>query len=162
MNYKGVFMKSRIAKTFALFSFAMALAVTAAHAQSTSDIKFHIPFDSVAGKANLPAGDYTVRVESGTATKIIRIRNADGKYLFTTGFSMPTRSRELSAQGKLVFNRYGDQYFLSQVWQPGVSNGQALPRSGAEREVAKNAQIAKSREAEQGQKKEEVFIASQN
>lgn len=155
-------MKSRIVKIFALFSFALTFAVTAAHAQSTAPLKFHIPFDSVVGRTTLPAGDYTVRIEDGTASKTLRIRNADGKHLFATGFMMSLRSRQLPAQGKLVFNRYGNQYFLTQIWHPAIGAGQSLPKSRTEREVARNAQIAKSNGADQSLKQEEVLIASQN
>ena len=32
---------------------------------------------------------------------------------------------------KLVFHRYGDQYFLAQVWTEGNDRGSELPKSGA-------------------------------
>jgi hypothetical protein len=38
---------------------------------------------------------------------------------------------------KLVFNRYGSHYFLSQVWALGDSTGQLLKPSRAEREIAR-------------------------
>jgi hypothetical protein len=37
---------------------------------------------------------------------------------------------------KLVFHRYGSQYFLAQVWTEGNNRGQELPKSGRESEVA--------------------------
>jgi hypothetical protein len=43
------------------------------------------------------------------------------------------------SQGKLVFHRYGDEYFLSQIWQAGVNAGRELPKSRREIEVAANA-----------------------
>jgi hypothetical protein len=38
---------------------------------------------------------------------------------------------------KLVFNRYGDQYFLSKIWPGSSPAGRGLPKSRLEREVAK-------------------------
>ena len=41
----------------------------------------------------------------------------------------------LGTQGdtKLVFNRYGDQFFLSQVWMAGRTDGQELIKTRRER-----------------------------
>ena len=42
--------------------------------------------------------------------------------------------------GKLVFRRYGETYFLGEVWRPGYAQGRMLTPARAEREVAKAAQ----------------------
>jgi len=42
-------------------------------------------------------------------------------------------------RGKLVFKKYGDQYFLSQVWVGFSEAGQQLPASSLERQVASGA-----------------------
>ena len=39
----------------------------------------------------------------------------------------------------LVFNKYGDEYFLSQVWKPGINTGSELRKVRRELEVASNA-----------------------
>jgi hypothetical protein len=39
---------------------------------------------------------------------------------------------------KLVFNRYGDRYFLSQIWMNGATLGHQLPKSSREKEIAKD------------------------
>ena len=38
--------------------------------------------------------------------------------------------------GKLVFNRYGDQYFLSKIWTRSSDTGREFSKSRLEREVA--------------------------
>jgi hypothetical protein len=43
---------------------------------------------------------------------------------------------------KLVFNKYGDKYFLSSVWMPGRGVGNALPTSKTESETALRAALA--------------------
>jgi hypothetical protein len=40
-----------------------------------------------------------------------------------------------SEKGKLVFQRYGDQYFLREVWAANSETGQKCPKSKLEREV---------------------------
>ena len=50
-------------------------------------------------------------------------------------------ANEIQTQSKLVFNRYGDHYFLSQVWTAGNSRGRQLLKSGREREMAQVAKI---------------------
>jgi len=37
----------------------------------------------------------------------------------------------------LVFHRYGDQYFLVQVWAAGATTGRQFPQSKSERDVQK-------------------------
>ena len=43
--------------------------------------------------------------------------------------------------GKLVFNRYGDQYFLSKIWPPSSDTGRELTKSSLEREVAAQSRV---------------------
>jgi hypothetical protein len=43
-----------------------------------------------------------------------------------------------------VFHKYGNHYFLRQVWSPGQSEGYELPASKVERELAR---IEKARPA---------------
>ena len=42
-------------------------------------------------------------------------------------------------KGKLVFHRYGDQYFLSEVWPAGATTGRVIAKSRAESELEKKA-----------------------
>ena len=60
------------------------------------------------------------------------IRARDGKggaYLQT----MSVQTEENQTQTKVVFKRYGDEYFLSQVWISGRSTGRELRKSRQER-----------------------------
>ena len=41
-----------------------------------------------------------------------------------------------SKKTKLVFHRYGDQYFLAQIWTEGNNRGSELPKTEREPEVA--------------------------
>ncbi|HSE98746.1 MAG TPA: hypothetical protein VLD57_10830, partial [Blastocatellia bacterium] len=43
--------------------------------------------------------------------------------------------KSMQKTGKLVFHRYGDKYFLSQVWSPGLQVGRTVPASDIERSL---------------------------
>jgi hypothetical protein len=63
------------------------------------------------------------------------IRSSDDKVV--NGF-LPNvcESGKVPEVSKLVFHRYGSQYFLTQIWTAGNARGKELPESGREREVA--------------------------
>jgi hypothetical protein len=120
---------SMIAATLALFL----LPALAAQAQT---IKVSVPFDFSAGLTTLPAGDYVVS-KPGASQGVLQLRSDDGR---SSAFVLTSsaQSRSINEQSKLIFHRYGNQYFLSQVWAAGSGMGHQLHQSKAEREIAKN------------------------
>jgi hypothetical protein len=105
-----------------------------ASAQSASAQKLiaSIPFTFSVGKANLPAGRYTITVlNTASDRKILRIRSMDGRssaMIFTTGVT-----GNASDGAKLVFHRYGGRYFFAQTQMAGDPTSLAATRSKAER-----------------------------
>jgi hypothetical protein len=125
------------------------LAASAAIAQTKQgDVVADIPFPFVVARQTLPAGRYIVSPANADA---LGIHDANNRGTF-----VPTQSAQRSAKDnscKLVFHRYGDTYFLSEVWVAGNSNGRALFRSRAERELAESGKervIAEVRPASKG------------
>lgn len=53
-----------------------------------------------------------------------------------------------SQRGKVVFHRYGNRYFLSEVWIGGESTGRVCVQSRAEKrlQIAQNAPVATNTE----------------
>ena len=49
------------------------------------------------------------------------------------------RAGETQEKTRFVFHKYGDQYFLSQIWTPGGNSGRELLMPRLERALAKNA-----------------------
>jgi len=125
-------MKSR---TLVVFVVAAFLAVTAGYAQSSMTLVGKIPFEFRVGNSVLPAGDYQVIPTSAPRTLLIRCQDTNAAVI-----ALPNTAESLRApkDSKLVFNRYGDTYFLSQVWHGGINRGYQLPKSKTEREMAKN------------------------
>jgi len=119
----------------------MALTVMAATrvAQAQEPLAVNIPFDFVAGNQVLPAGEYSVQA-SGPGKTLILIDRKDSAASAIIN-SNAVVANEIQSQSKLVFDRYGDRYFLSQVWAAGNSRGRQLLKSGREKEMAQAAEI---------------------
>ena len=99
---------------------------------SPGDLMVDVPFAFMVAKQALPAGHYIVKAADDAH---VRIFNSQ-----TTGLYVSTHAalRTVSDGSKLVFHRYGDTYFLSEVWVSGNTIGRQLPRSRPEREAAEH------------------------
>ena len=101
----------------------------------TVNLKADVPFNFIIRGATLPAGEYTIKgMGDGSA---IAVRGASPK-ANTIVLSQRCTSRDAAKQSKLVFHRYGDRYFLSQVWIAGNDSGRELLKSPREMEVARD------------------------
>lgn len=118
----------------------LATFVTSAQAQSSSNrVTAQIPFDFSIGDRKLPAGKYSVgRVRQGADDAVLSVDDERGKSK-TVRTSIPVRALDLNENAKLIFHRYGDQYFLYQVWAAGTSTGRQFPKSHSEREAQNGA-----------------------
>ena len=96
-----------------------------AHAQAPV---FKVPFDFTVGNLVLPAGSYQVSYYAPRSA--IMIRSEDGRFhaLTTTYLANPSTSG-----GKVVFTKYGNQYFLHEVLCSALSMNVALPTSKLEK-----------------------------
>jgi len=129
-------MKTRALVMAAMMALAVLASTRVAQAQETTRV--NIPFDFVAGNTSLPAGEYLVETSGPTHTLLLIDRkDASTSALIITNAAV---SAEPQSESKLIFNRYGDRYFLSQVWTAGNSNGRQLLKSAREKEMeqAKN------------------------
>jgi len=118
------------------------LLVVNVHAQLPgTEIRASIPFDFTVRGRTLPAGEYSIsRIGDEPASLLIRnIRGRQENVMFDTE---PKDVRRLPRRNVLVFNRYGDSYFLEEVVTAGEETGRELTPSHAERtlrrEMAKN------------------------
>ena len=117
---------------FTLLGLGLLFATASAYAQTTA-LKANIPFNfSVAGKS-LPTGEYTIQ-SIGTSNRVLVLRGSNQSAKMVMANSC--ESARPSDKTKLVFHRYGDRYFLSQIWTAGNSSGAEFPQSRHEAEVA--------------------------
>jgi len=136
-------MKNTIEKTFAIAGLLLMLTSGSVRAQTGSKALINIPFDFTAGTARLKAGTYNVKRVSDRA---LAISSVDGKKTTLVNAPLTLGSRDSNAGQRLVFNKYGDRYFLSQVWLE-VDSGRQLFPTAAEIKTAKEYRLAKTNPA---------------
>lgn len=115
-----------------LFQFVVALVLAAPAVAQQSQYTIRVPFSFNVNARVLPAGEYDVCVAASGA---VQIRGMTSSAIF--GASRLNQSPREPKNAELVFHRYGQQYFLSQVWLAGFGQGYQLPASSAELEYAK-------------------------
>jgi hypothetical protein len=108
------------------------VAAAAVYGQSTKTLKVTVPFDFVAGNRTLSAGQYSVA--QGSVSGSVIINSADHKGCAIV-LANAIQSAAAPNQGKLVFHRYGNTYFLAEVWGAGAC-GRQIPQTKRERELA--------------------------
>jgi hypothetical protein len=94
-------------------------------------VRLTIPFEFRAGNTVLPAGQYRIEYVR-PAYGLMRIQNLHSDAIAAV-FGVPVQ-KESGTSAKLVFHRYGDTYFLRQVWIPGHYGNEFAPTK-AEREL---------------------------
>ena len=105
-------MKQQIFKLTAIVAIFLGLAVTGVNAQAPSKVEVNIPFEFSAGPKTLHKGVYSIKRLSGN---YLSLRSVDGKS--SVILNAPLNLTALDDKGeRLVFNKYGDEYFLSQIW----------------------------------------------
>jgi hypothetical protein len=87
-----------------------------AQTESQRLMKVNIPFAFSAENHSLPDGEYLVLTV--TPERSIRIVSADGKHTAIVN-TLPNYAKSPSESSRLVFHRYGNEYFLAQVWTAG-------------------------------------------
>jgi len=113
---------------FALIGLGLLLATASAYAQ-TGVVKANVPFNFIVNKAELPAGQYTIQSvgSSASAMSIQSLDNQIVKLVLPHACESP-KTQETS---KLVFHRYGSQYFLARSGRQGTTGDRSCPRAAA-------------------------------
>jgi len=131
-------MKNNIQKSIAILGLFFMLAVGSVSAQTPEKMEVNIPFDFTAGKVTFKAGTYSFKRVSDNS---LAIRSADGKRNSLVLAPLAIGSRDSKAGERVIFNKYGEQYFLSQVWLH-VEIGRQLFTSGEEKKAAREYKLA--------------------
>ena len=127
--------RSRFAVAALLIVTFFVLSATWAQAQSIR-LKANIPFAFRAGEKLMPAGEYHVQTLSNGVVVRILGPDADNSVMFTT-VGISHRIGE-DRDAKLIFNKYGEDYVLSEMWWPEQQDGRKPLPSKTEDETAKN------------------------
>jgi hypothetical protein len=99
-------------------------------------VSANIPFDFMVGGKEFKAGKYSVsRLFASNTTDTLIIRSADNSE--AANFNVNSVNGKGESQARLIFRRYGNQYFLAQIFDGESREGYGLLKSKAEREAAK-------------------------
>jgi hypothetical protein len=107
----------------------------AVKAQERPILTAAVPFAFTVENTDLPAGTYTVSILS--PYNMIKVQSADGRKVAWIGV-IPSLKSEESKQVKLVFHRFGNEYFLAQVWEQGSKVHRDLRNDNRARELTRN------------------------
>ena len=120
--------------------FALTIFAGKASAQIDGDLDADIPFQFHVGTRELPAGKYRIHLDEASL-RIMEITSADGSAsaLFQV---QESDAKSAPAQSELIFNKYGDNYFLSKLYDEGDPSGSELIESRYEKQLSKGAVVA--------------------
>jgi hypothetical protein len=142
-------MKKEFLKGFTMLvlivTLALAAAVVSANAQATANkVVANVPFEFSVGYKALPAGSYSVQSIISAGNGLL-IQSADGK-ISALRLSEATPQIKEKSQARLVFHRYGERYFLAEVWNGVDNTGRQLMKSQEERAIANELMLASAKE----------------
>ena len=111
---------------------ALVMVLAAPALQAQRRFLADVPFAFVLGDKSMAEGSYEIQ-SRGEDIATLRNTNTGVAYFLIKSQHVQSRRAE---PAKLVFNKYGGQYFLSQMWDGSSDTGIQLPRSKREKEVS--------------------------
>ena len=104
--------------------------VAVSHAQTTGPLlRVAVPFDFENGSHRFAAGVYFVRLESDHR---LVLEGTNARFVTAT---VPDESLKAATKSSVVFRRYGDRYFLREVWVAGRNTHVHCPATKTEKQV---------------------------
>jgi hypothetical protein len=130
-------MRKHVCESLLALSFlvSMLAAAAPAAAKSVDGLRAQIPFDFQVGDKLISAGDYAITSMTSDGSGL-RISSTSGKESVIALTDTSSGSVNKKANPRLVFHRYGDQYFLAAVWGAN-QDGRELRESKRERNLRK-------------------------
>jgi hypothetical protein len=107
------------------------LAAGSLSAQIGGAVKATVPFDFTAGNISLPAGEYQIASSEHPGTLVLRGEGSSSMFIGANA----AQASAVAQSTKLVFHRYGDRYFLYQLWVRGDDRGSEVPMTKLEKEL---------------------------
>lgn len=124
----------KMMRTLLALSIILSGSYLCAQSESKPLLKMKVPFPFVVEDQTLPAGEYLVSALQPERTILISCR---GARLLRIQIVSPHYARRPSENSRLIFDRYGNTYFLREVWTTGTEVARVLPQSRAETELAR-------------------------
>ena len=126
-------MKSQSLKLFAMaFVLGLVAVFGVASASAQSNLSFEAPFAFNVGKDKLAAGKYSLQKMS--YNKFL-LRSAETNEARIIIFDMDMNNGDANDAERIVFNRYGETYFLRGVFDKAGAAGHQTVESGYEKQI---------------------------
>jgi hypothetical protein len=115
---------------------ALMLHPTNAHAQIIGDLMVSIPFQFHVGSSRLPPGKYVIHMLDSNDLTVMEISSADGSIsaLFNV---QSAQANQAPAKSELIFNKYGNRYFLAELFDEDNADGSRVVESRYEKRMDK-------------------------
>ncbi len=130
---------------FIALAFALSIRPAKAHAQIIGELEVNVPFQFYAGNVKLPAGKYVLHMMDNSDLKIMEISNAEG----STSALFEVEDAESNSEprkSELIFDKYGNRYFLARIFDEGNPDGSKVPESLYEKRVGQATEEAQAQE----------------
>ena len=123
--------------------FALTICPTKANAQIIGDLEAKIPFQFHAGNTKFPAGEYRIHVLDNSDLTMMEISSLDDSVsaLFQV---RDAETKSDPTKTELIFNKYGNRYFLAKVFDEGNPYGSTVNESRYEKKVSQAATEAQA------------------
>jgi hypothetical protein len=130
-------LKKQAVNAFVLLSLTLSLSAIHVYPQGNTVIgRIDIPFDFSVSDKTLPAGTYSI-TRANQDRNMLLLRSRDGREAVNI-LTNPVRAKEAPETRKLLFRRYGETYFLYQIWQRDEVQGRQLSKSRTERSIERD------------------------
>jgi hypothetical protein len=110
----------------------VSLAAVPGHGQKL--FKGNVPFDFCVGRGVLPAGEYSIGLIGWSSQSLSLSSEVRWLEIMTP---LTTESRKNIRTAKLIFHRYGSEYFLAEMWTGADNTVRIFPVHPRERQLAK-------------------------
>lgn len=121
-------------------------AAVSTKAQANYGVRANVPFDFTVGNKTFQAGKIIARGGAASHAGPLSISNMDkGQHEFRVARKLPSAGP--SDRAKLIFRRYGNQYFLAEVWIRSNS-GWEIAKSRSERAIEREMRQARNSKPE--------------
>ena len=130
-----VILKKQILSIIATLTLIIPMSLTG-FAGLYAGVSAKIPFDFMVGGKEFKAGNYSInRLHNNNPDSMLILRSADNGA--AANFNINNVTDKGTSRARLVFRRYGHQYFLAQIFDGRSGFGSELIKSKAEREASK-------------------------
>jgi hypothetical protein len=119
-------------------------AAVSTKAQTNYGVRANVPFDFTVGDKTFAAGKVVARGGTASHAGPLSISNK-GQHEFRMARQLPGGGR--SDLPRLIFRRYGNQYFLAEVWI-GSNSGWEIVKSRSEKAIEREMRLARNSKPE--------------